>query len=311
MPRNPVDAPAGKSRKGSKMEYLPRIDLHTHSNYSDGRATISDIVREAEKKKLRLLAISDHFDPNDPKVTRRGLTMVSLGPYVDDINQARDDTKNVKILASIEANIIASPDNSAYLSLPMDIDWKSLKERGVDFVQAGVHYIKHPIVEQISEETWKTSKVRKRVPPEILNVEYWERYKLALLKTIENPMVSIITHVEGYLPMPPFEIYISNIIGLDRKREIEKSIVTKFFDEEWKRTIIEKASASGKAFELHVPTRTPTQDFIRLCLKEGAKLSIGTDAHSLGQVGDVVWAIRLLNRLGAKRKDIIFNELID
>ena len=36
------------------------IDLHTHSTYSDGTMTPIEILKEAEKKKVSILAITDH-----------------------------------------------------------------------------------------------------------------------------------------------------------------------------------------------------------------------------------------------------------
>jgi len=36
------------------------IDLHIHSNYSDGSETVKDILKEAEKRKLEVISITDH-----------------------------------------------------------------------------------------------------------------------------------------------------------------------------------------------------------------------------------------------------------
>ena len=36
------------------------MDLHTHSIYSDGNLTPEEIVREASKRKIGVLAITDH-----------------------------------------------------------------------------------------------------------------------------------------------------------------------------------------------------------------------------------------------------------
>ena len=36
------------------------IDLHIHSNYSDGSESIKDILKEAEKRKLEVISITDH-----------------------------------------------------------------------------------------------------------------------------------------------------------------------------------------------------------------------------------------------------------
>lgn len=36
------------------------IDLHTHTNYSDGSSTLSELLEEAENKKIEILSITDH-----------------------------------------------------------------------------------------------------------------------------------------------------------------------------------------------------------------------------------------------------------
>ncbi|RLE84380.1 MAG: hypothetical protein DRJ67_10645 [Thermoprotei archaeon] len=46
------------------MRY-PRVDLHVHTTYSDGRSPIEDVVRAAEANELEGLAITDHvYDPS-------------------------------------------------------------------------------------------------------------------------------------------------------------------------------------------------------------------------------------------------------
>lgn len=36
------------------------IDLHTHTTYSDGHSTLPELLREAKKKKIEILSITDH-----------------------------------------------------------------------------------------------------------------------------------------------------------------------------------------------------------------------------------------------------------
>ena len=36
------------------------IDMHTHTTYSDGHSTLSELLKEAEQKKIELLSITDH-----------------------------------------------------------------------------------------------------------------------------------------------------------------------------------------------------------------------------------------------------------
>ena len=66
----------------------------------------------------------------------------------------------------------------------------------------------------------------------------------------------------------------------------------------------------GVAIEINMKYRTPDEEFLRLCLREGVKLSVGTDAHTTGEVGRVDWALGVLRRLGAKREDLILDRFL-
>ena len=36
------------------------IDLHTHTNHSDGTDSVEELLLNAEKKKLEIISITDH-----------------------------------------------------------------------------------------------------------------------------------------------------------------------------------------------------------------------------------------------------------
>ncbi|MCK4405500.1 MAG: PHP domain-containing protein [Hadesarchaea archaeon] len=67
------------------------------------------------------------------------------------------------------------------------------------------------------------------------------------------------------------------------------------------------AAGRGAAMEVNMKYRVPGEEFLRLCLHEGVKLSIGTDAHTTGEVGRVDWALGVLRRIGARREDLILD----
>ncbi|KUO39701.1 MAG: hypothetical protein AVW05_01405 [Hadesarchaea archaeon DG-33] len=70
------------------------------------------------------------------------------------------------------------------------------------------------------------------------------------------------------------------------------------------------AAGHEVAMEINIKYRTPDEEFLRLCLREGVKLSVGTDAHTPGEVGRVDWALGVLRRLGAKREDLILDSFL-
>jgi len=70
------------------------------------------------------------------------------------------------------------------------------------------------------------------------------------------------------------------------------------------------AGDRGVAMEVNAKYRYPGADFISLCLQEGVKLSVGSDAHSAADVGRVDWPLAELGRAGAKREDLILDDLL-
>jgi putative hydrolase len=73
---------------------------------------------------------------------------------------------------------------------------------------------------------------------------------------------------------------------------------------------VKLAAERGVAIEINRKYRVPDEDFLRLCLREGVKLSVGTDAHTPGEVGRVDWALGVLRRVGAKREDLILDRFL-
>lgn len=73
---------------------------------------------------------------------------------------------------------------------------------------------------------------------------------------------------------------------------------------------VKLAAGHEVAIEINIKYRTPDEEFLRLCLREGVKLSIGTDAHTTGEVGRVDWALGVLRRIGAKREDLILDRFL-
>ncbi|MEW5995241.1 MAG: hypothetical protein AB1744_12740, partial [Candidatus Zixiibacteriota bacterium] len=67
------------------------------------------------------------------------------------------------------------------------------------------------------------------------------------------------------------------------------------------------AADRGVAMEINVKYRYPQADFISLCLSAGVKLSIGSDAHSIEEVGQIEWAFHELEQAGAKREDLVLD----
>lgn len=101
-------------------------DLHLHSNWSDGFATIEELAQEAEKLGYEYLAIADHTVGLG---VAGGLSEEKLLERQREIEKIRPKFNKLKILSSVEVNITAKGD--------LDISDKVLGE--MDVVIASVH----------------------------------------------------------------------------------------------------------------------------------------------------------------------------
>ncbi len=107
---------------------LPQIrgDLHAHTTWSDGRATVEEMGRAARELGYEYLAICDHT----PAVGAvRGLTPDDVRAQAEEIAAANELLAPFRVLRGIECDIL--PDGR--LDLPDDV----LAE--LDWVQASVH----------------------------------------------------------------------------------------------------------------------------------------------------------------------------
>jgi len=73
---------------------------------------------------------------------------------------------------------------------------------------------------------------------------------------------------------------------------------------------VKLAARKGVAVELNSKYRVPDENFLQECLREGVKLSIGTDAHTAAEVGRVDWPIAMLRKVGARAEDLVLNRFL-
>ena len=60
------------------------------------------------------------------------------------------------------------------------------------------------------------------------------------------------------------------------------------------------------AAELNFHTNQPDPEFFSMCMEEGIKISLGSDAHNLGEVGEFSPHIEFLNNLKADLKEVLY-----
>jgi DNA polymerase (family 10) len=104
-----------------------RGDLHMHTNVTDGRASLEDMVAAAKKRGYSYIAITDH----SKRVTMaRGLDARRLKQHWQAIEKLAATVKGITVLKGIEMDIL----EDGSLDLPDDV----LKD--ADWVIASIHY---------------------------------------------------------------------------------------------------------------------------------------------------------------------------
>ena len=134
-----------------------RGDLHVHTDWSDGKASLAEMVAAARERGLDYIAITDHAKFSQ---MIRGLTPDDVRRQIDTITALNETLDGFHVFTGIEANIL--PDGS--LDIPDDV----LKQ--LDIVVAAVHSHFHLNRNEMTER---------------------------LIRAVENEHVTILAHPTG------------------------------------------------------------------------------------------------------------------
>jgi DNA polymerase (family 10) len=97
-----------------------RGDLHTHTEWSDGNNTITEMIEGASAYGHEYIAITDHAT-GPGMVGSVGISDEEIAAQIDEIRAAADDT-DIDVFCGIEANISADGDVSVGDDLLADLD---------------------------------------------------------------------------------------------------------------------------------------------------------------------------------------------
>jgi DNA polymerase (family 10) len=156
-----------------------RGDLHAHSTWTDGLASIADMAEAARQRGLRYLAITDH----SKRVTMvNGLDGARLREQWAEIDRLNERLHGITLLKGAEVDIL----ERGGLDLPDDV----LAE--ADWVVASVHYGQNQAREQITRR---------------------------VLGALENPHVAALAHPTGRMlnKRKPYEIDMDAVMRTARQ----------------------------------------------------------------------------------------------
>jgi len=141
----------------------------------------------------------------------------------------------------------------------------------LDFVIGGVHNLD-------GRYSWDEDK------PVLNETLFVENLRVALIKAMETGLIDVIAHAT-WLP---------EVIRAEAK----------LIDEKWIRSVVEAASTNEVAIELNSTWKVPDENFVRECIRQGVKLSIGSDAHIKSMVGEIGYPLQVLKVVGATKENL-------
>ncbi len=245
--KNEIDL--ARSKKLPDLVRLEDIkgDIHTHTIASDGLNTLEEMLKHAEKLGYDYYGMSDHAPSTSARGEKEVLNIIKAQRKL--IEQLSESFPSIRLLLGYEVNILVNTE------LNMSDELLS----HLDYVIASIHTSFDQPREQITER---------------------------LLKTIENPHVSIIGHPTGRLinQRPSCDIDWTEVMKAVKKH--------------------------NKILEINSqPDRLDlTEDLVYEARTLGIKFIINTDAHAIDQLNNMKYGIDVARR-GWCTKDSIINTL--
>ena len=246
------------------------MDLHVHTNFSDGEDAVAEVIQRARERGIGLLAITDHFDPYDRGVLNREATAEDLFRHFDLIRQEAC-RQNLKVLCGIET----CTGMDGRLRLPQGVI------DACDIIITSPHYLDYE--GELKKGEW-------------MNGEYWEAYKRLVIKMAAGEG-DVLGHPESYLPFRPM---LPDGTTFEDRMSIARQIADTYFDADYISHLSGVLLASGKAYELHGMSNSPREWVIEALHQMGVCFSIGSDAHALRDIGCNARALELAGRLGLR-----------
>ncbi len=179
---------AAKAKRLPKLIVLSDIrgDLHMHSTWTDGHATIEEMALAAKTKGYEYIAITDH---SKHLTVAKGMDEKRLREQMEQIDALNEKLKGIEILKGIECDILKDG--------TMDLSDDVLKE--LDVVLAAVHYK--------------------------FNLSKKEQTK-RVTKALKNPYVHILAHPTGRIigHRNPYELDMDEIFKVCRDEKVALEI---------------------------------------------------------------------------------------
>lgn len=229
-------------------------NLHTHSQYDDGKDAIDEIVQKAQERGFTILGFSGHgyYAKDDSSMTPE-----KTKQYIQDVRQAQQQAPNgLKIYLGIEEDSMAPIENV----------------EDFDYVIGSVHYLEHngkiyPI--DYSQEQF--DEMLKEGYQNDINA-LAKDYYLAIERQAQNPNIQIIGHLDLIAKYNEDQTYYC----FDDPKILSYAKIA-----------IEQLVKAGKIFEMNSGAMAreyrnspyPSIELLKLIYEANGKILINTDCH--------------------------------
>ena len=234
------------------------FDYHMHTTVSfDGESTPREMIAAAEKKGLREICFTDHYDPNDIK---------ERGGYFFDLDIYR------RSYADVSSNSVKVRRGVEYGLTPWNRDDVCAlhKELNFDFIIGSVHFAGG--VDPYHPEFWKDKKSVR---------EGFERYLCQVLECVKiHDGYDVLGHIN----------YVSKSVYNPTREPLLYADYADICDE-----IMKELVHKGKGMEINtsgvdrVGKFLPDRDFIKRFRELGGEIiTVGSDSHNTVRVGQYI-----------------------
>lgn len=112
------------------LEQIPKIDMHVHTTHTDGRMTVSDVLKLAPERGLKAVGFTDHARRTSRYIAR----------YLEDIEEACSLFPGIEVFRGLEVKVV---------TLNGEIDLPEEAAASLDFVVGVIHRLPLNLYEEI------------------------------------------------------------------------------------------------------------------------------------------------------------------
>lgn len=229
-------------------------NLHTHSQYDDGKDAIDEIVQKAQERGFTILGFSGHgyYAKDDSSMTPE-----KTKQYIQDVRQAQQQAPNgLKIYLGIEEDSMSPIENV----------------EDFDYVIGSVHYLEHNgKIYPIDYSKEQFDEMLKEGYQNDINA-LAKDYYLAIERQAQNPNIQILGHLDLIAKYNEDQTYYC----FDDPKILSYAKVA-----------IEQLVKAGKIFEMNSGAMArgyrnspyPSIELLKLIYEANGKILINTDCH--------------------------------